>query len=142
MSELNKFLKKLEEKSNLSGSIKISNGKELILLPKYKEYMVDFIKNDKKDDVKEQWYCNYTLTNTFMAYDKIGYENAKLLYNAQGLIEYKRVDKSSELVGNKKTELIVFKKRGDYNCGAQCPMSLSLGYMPADDEMVMLHIIF
>lgn len=145
MGKANKILEKLRNKSISAGVTQSPSGDIYINLIKYKKYMSEFINQDFNDGIIKQWYSNFRETNTFMAYNEQEFIMTCNVYNAQGFIEYKRLNKIIELsnIGIKasKAELIVYKKRGYYNIfGSTCPMSCCLGYMPADDELCILEI--
>lgn len=142
--QLNYFAEKRREE----GIIEYPDGSKLIINHKYANYMKKFLSNDKKDGINFAWYFNHMATSVFMALDTLAeFVSQVSLYAKQGMVEYKRLDKRSEinlLLGKsvKSAELIVFKNRGNYDNLSSDPMSIALGYMPADDEVCILELIY
>lgn len=120
-------------------------------LPKYRSYVREFIKQDLKDGIKSQYYAHIVNQREFTAYDELMFRQAVELYKKQGIVEYKRIDKTKILndfyrKSFDKTrvlsaELIVYKKVGDYQLfGFNDFLSQCLGYLPADDEYTILYV--
>lgn len=145
---LNKEQEEYKENSGITDMQNVDNTfNRAIDFKKFSDYMNKFIKNDYKDGCIKTTYNFHRNTGLFNAFDTD--EQVRLntyLLKQSGVVEYKRIDKTKEvqtILGKRiiYARLIIFKKEDDYSiAGALCPMSLNVGYMPADDEITTLEI--
>lgn len=147
---LDDLQKQQKEKSGITDTYN-ANGTfdRKINMQKFRKHMNKFMKNDYKDGLNKVTYNFHKEGGLFNAFDTD--EDVALntvLHTQQGFNEYKRLDKRNEvetILGKKivSAQLVVFKKEGYYELdGSMDPMSINVGYIPADDESTRLEVIY
>ena len=102
--------------------------------------LTDYFKKEKADGIKKAWYYWHQAAGQLMALDtKDMYNEMVELYKSQGILQYKTIVKDGEL-GCKKANMIVFRNVDETKRYEFEHLSLALGYMPADMEMIILEV--
>lgn len=125
-----------------------TNGGRAINFQAYSENMFDIIKSDATLDWKKIIYDHHFKLGIFNAFDSPEQHTfviAEILNG--GFTAYKDIDvkdKIEEFTGIEvvSAKLRVYKNRGNYDNLSHNPMTMILNYMPADDERVILEIIY
>lgn len=146
---LNDQQKQQKEKSGITDTPNENGFNRHVDLEKFRKHMNAFLKNDYKDRLKSVTYNVHRDTGIFNAFDTVEQVNINtFLFVIQGFAEHKRLDKKEEvetILSEKiiSAQLVVFKKQGHYElAGSFDPMSLNVGYIPADDELTRLEVIY
>ncbi len=146
---LNDHQKKQKEKSGVTDTPLEKGFNRQIDLEKFRKHMNKFLRDDYSDGLKRVTYNVHRDAGLFNAFDLDEQVNLNtFLLTAQGFVEYNRLDKKEEIeaiLGKKITsaQLVVFKREGYYElAGSLDPMCITIGYVPADDELTRLEVVY
>jgi hypothetical protein len=113
---------------------------EILNLVELRKQFIDYFRREKNDGIKKAWYYWHHDTKQPMAADtRDMFDKIIMLYASQGILHSKSISKDG-ILGVKKATMHVFRNIDETKKYSYDQLSLAFGYMPADNEMVVVEV--